>query len=129
MHEIRHDWTLEEIGALFEQPFNDLLFRAHTIHRAHHDPNGVQISTLLSIKTGACPEDCSYCSQSARNDTDLERETLLPLDEVMADPQVVARGMQIELDGVPGVRAPFRFSDAELALHRPAPKLGEDSPD
>ncbi len=83
MHEIRHDWTLDEISALFEQPFNDLLFRAHTIHRAHHDPNGVQISTLLSIKTGACPEDCSYCSQSSRNDTDLERETLLPLDEVM----------------------------------------------
>jgi biotin synthase len=84
MAEMRHDWRIEEIGALFEMPFNDLLFQAHSLHREYHDPNGVQISTLLSIKTGACPEDCSYCSQSATNDTGLERERLLPLDEVMA---------------------------------------------
>ena len=79
----RHDWTLDEIRALFDLPFNDLLFQAHTIHRANHDPNEVQISSLLSIKTGACAEDCGYCSQSAHHKTDLERERLLPLDEVI----------------------------------------------
>jgi biotin synthase len=79
---IRHDWALAEIKALFELPFNDLLFQAQAIHRRHFDANAVQISTLLSIKTGACPEDCSYCPQSARYDTGLERERLLPLEEV-----------------------------------------------
>jgi len=82
MTEIRHDWSLGEINALFALPFNDLLFKAQTIHRENFDPNQVQISTLLSVKTGACPEDCGYCSQSAKNDTGLEREKLLPLDEV-----------------------------------------------
>ena len=80
---LRHDWTLDEIEALLELPFNDLLFRAQGVHRAHFDPNRVQVSSLLSIKTGACPEDCGYCSQSARNDTALEQERLLPLDEVL----------------------------------------------
>ena len=81
--DFRHDWSIEEIEALFEQPFNDLLFRAHSLHREHFDPNAVQVSTLLSIKTGACPEDCAYCSQSARNDTSLERERLMPVEEVL----------------------------------------------
>lgn len=80
---IRHDWQLPEITALFERPFNDLLFHAQSVHRQHFDPNAVQISTLLSIKTGACPEDCAYCPQSARYDTGLERERLLPLNEVI----------------------------------------------
>jgi biotin synthase len=79
---IRHDWTLAEIKALFAKPFNDLLFQAQTMHRHYFDPNAVQISSLLSIKTGACPEDCSYCPQSAKYDTDLERERLMPLKEV-----------------------------------------------
>ena len=79
---VRHDWTLDQIKTLFDLPFNDLVFRAQTAHRAHFDPNAVQISTLLSIKTGACPEDCAYCPQSAKHDTDLERERLLPLEEV-----------------------------------------------
>lgn len=83
MSSIRNDWTLQEITALFDLPFNDLLFQAHSLHRANFDPNHVQVSTLLSIKTGACPEDCSYCSQSARNNAELERERLLPLDEVL----------------------------------------------
>ena len=82
--QLRHDWTLEEIEALLDLPFNDLLLRAQTVHRAHFEPNRVQVSTLLSIKTGACPEDCGYCSQSARHDTGLERERLLPLEEVIA---------------------------------------------
>ncbi|MBT8435527.1 MAG: biotin synthase BioB [Gammaproteobacteria bacterium] len=82
MQSVRHDWTLDQIKTLFERPFNDLLFQAQTIHREHFDPNAVQISTLLSIKTGACPEDCAYCPQSAKYDTGLERERLLPLEEV-----------------------------------------------
>ena len=80
---VRHDWSLEEIRALFALPFNDLVYRAQTIHREHFDANQVQVSTLLSIKTGACSEDCGYCSQSAKYDTSLEREKLLPLDEVI----------------------------------------------
>ncbi len=79
---LRHDWSLAEIKALFALPFNDLLFQAQTAHRQHFDPNSVQISSLLSIKTGACPEDCAYCPQSAKYDTELEKERLLPLDEV-----------------------------------------------
>ena len=81
----RHDWTVEEIESLLDQPFNDLLFQAHSIHRQHFDPNRVQVSTLLSIKTGACPEDCGYCSQSARYETGLELERLMPLDEVITN--------------------------------------------
>ena len=68
---IRNDWTSAEVQALFAQPFNDLLFQAQTVHRANFDPNAVQVSTLLSIKTGACPEDCKYCPQSNRYDTGL----------------------------------------------------------
>jgi biotin synthase len=83
MPELRNNWSSDEIAALFDTPFNDLLFQAQTIHRRHFDANQVQVSTLLSIKTGACPEDCGYCSQSARNDADIERERLLPLDEVI----------------------------------------------
>jgi biotin synthase len=84
---IRHDWTVAEVEALFALPFADLLFRAQSTHRANHQPNAVQMSTLLSIKTGACPEDCAYCPQSVRYDTGLERETLVPLDEVRARAQ------------------------------------------
>lgn len=84
MSDIRHDWSLEEVRSLYALPFNDLMFQAQNVHRAHFDPNQVQVSTLLSIKTGACPEDCGYCSQSARHDTALERERLLPLEEVVA---------------------------------------------
>jgi biotin synthase len=76
-------WTVNEVAALFEQPFNDLLFRAQTVHREHFDANAVQLSTLLSIKTGGCEEDCKYCPQSAHFDTGLKAEKLLPLDEVL----------------------------------------------
>ena len=75
--ELRHDWTLQEARELFELPFNDLLFRAQSVHRQYFDPNEVQVSTLLSIKTGACPEDCKYCSQSGHHNTELEKEKLL----------------------------------------------------
>jgi biotin synthase len=81
--QVRHDWRTEEAEALLGLPFNDLLFRAQGVHRAQFDPNRVQVSTLLSIKTGACPEDCGYCSQSSRHDTGLERERLLPVETVL----------------------------------------------
>lgn len=80
----RHDWTHAQINALFDLPFNDLLFRAHLTHRQHFDPNTVQLSTLLSIKTGACPEDCKYCPQSARYHTGVEPERLLDVQHVVA---------------------------------------------
>ena len=80
---IRHDWTLKEVQALFDQPFNDLLFQAQTVHRQHFNPNEVQTSTLLSIKTGACPEDCKYCPQSAHYNTGLEKEKLMQVEAVL----------------------------------------------
>jgi biotin synthase len=81
---IRTDWTLDEVRALFAQPFADLLFAAQQAHRAHHDPNQVQVSTLLSIKTGGCPEDCAYCPQSIRYHTGVEREELMSTAAVVA---------------------------------------------
>ena len=81
--QLKNDWTLDEINAIFALPFNDLLFKAHTIHRENFDPNEIQISSLLSIKTGACPEDCAYCPQSTHYDTGLEKERLLPVSEVV----------------------------------------------
>ncbi|MBT4146415.1 MAG: biotin synthase BioB, partial [Gammaproteobacteria bacterium] len=85
---LRHDWQLDEVKALFSQPFNDLLFQAQTVHRSHFDPNEVQISSLLSIKTGSCSEDCGYCPQSARYDTELTPEALMPIDEVLKSAQL-----------------------------------------
>ncbi len=79
---VRHDWTSAQIEALFALPFTDLICDAQRVHREHQRPNTVQMSTLLSIKTGACPEDCAYCPQSVRYETGLERETLLELAEV-----------------------------------------------
>ena len=81
---IRHDWRRDEVLALLSLPFNTLLYRAHGVHRRFHDPDKVQISTLLSIKTGACPEDCAYCPQSAHYDTQVGKERLLSLEEVTA---------------------------------------------
>ena len=80
---LRHDWQLDEVNALFTLPFNDLIFKAQSIHRAHFDPNEVQISSLLSIKTGSCSEDCGYCPQSARYDSGLTPEALMPVDVVL----------------------------------------------
>jgi biotin synthase len=79
----RHDFTVEEILQLFDLPFNDLIFKAAEIHRANHDPNAVQISTLLSIKTGSCPENCKYCPQSAHYNTGLEKESLMAIDKIL----------------------------------------------
>ena len=85
---VRHDWTRAEIGALFDLPFPELLFRAQSIHRQYFDPAEVQISTLLSIKTGGCPEDCAYCPQSARYYTGVNAEKLMALDAVLAEARV-----------------------------------------
>jgi len=84
----RDAWTRAGVEALFELPFNDLLHRAQSVHREHHDANAVQLSTLLSIKTGGCPEDCAYCPQSARYRTGVENEPLLPIEEVLAAAKV-----------------------------------------
>ena len=81
----RSDWTRAEIAALFALSFPELMFRAQTVHRAHFDPSQVQISTLLSIKTGGCPEDCGYCSQSSKHDTGLKASKLMEIDAVLAD--------------------------------------------
>jgi biotin synthase len=80
----RHDWTVEQALALFERPFSDLIFQAQRVHRAWHAPNRVQMSTLLSIKTGGCPEDCAYCPQSAYYHTGVAAEPLMPLEQVLA---------------------------------------------
>lgn len=77
-------WRIEDIVALYEMPFNDLIHRAQQVHREHHDPNAVQVSTLLSIKTGGCSEDCGYCPQAARYHTEVENEPMMPIEEVLA---------------------------------------------
>ncbi|MGL4381291.1 biotin synthase BioB [Vibrio misgurnus] len=81
--EVRHHWTVAEVNALLDQPFMDLLFEAQQVHRKHHPHNHVQVSTLLSIKTGACPEDCKYCPQSAHYRTDVEKERLMEIERVL----------------------------------------------
>jgi biotin synthase len=81
----RHDWTNAELRTLFDLPLADLLFRAQSIHRENFDPSAIQISTLLSIKTGGCPEDCAYCPQSAQYETGVRAERLMPLDAVVAE--------------------------------------------
>jgi biotin synthase len=80
---LRHDWSLAEVEALFDLPFMDLLYRAQTVHRLHHAPNRVQMSTLLSIKTGGCPEDCGYCPQSIHYETGVARDDMLPVEQVV----------------------------------------------
>ena len=82
---VRHDWSRDEIAALFALPFNDLIFQAQTVHRRRFDPNQVQMSTLLSIKTGGCSEDCAYCPQSAAYDTGVKAEKLMAVQAVLAE--------------------------------------------
>jgi biotin synthase len=89
---LRHDWSRDDVAALFALPFNDLLFQAQTVHRQHFNPNQVQVSTLCSIKTGACPEDCKYCPQSARYDTGLEREKLMKVEKVIEEAKAAKAG-------------------------------------
>jgi biotin synthase len=88
---IRHDWTRAEIAALFDLAFPDLIFHAQRIHRENFDPAEVQVSTLLSIKTGGCPEDCAYCPQSAHYDTGVNAEKLMRVDAVIAEARAAKR--------------------------------------
>ncbi len=87
LERIRHNWHLDEVLALYAMPFNDLIYQAQTVHRQHFDPNEVQVSSLLSIKTGACSEDCGYCPQSARYDTGLKAEPMMCVEDVIAAAQ------------------------------------------
>jgi biotin synthase len=89
---LRHDWTREEAEALYNQPFNDLLFQAASVHRANFDPNQVQRSKLLSIKTGGCAEDCAYCSQSARNGAKLSASKLIEVERVLSEARKAKEG-------------------------------------
>jgi biotin synthase len=88
---LRHDWTRAEVRALFALPFPELIFRAQSIHRTHFDPTEVQISTLLSIKTGGCPEDCAYCPQSVHYDTGVKADKLMAVDAVLAEARAAKR--------------------------------------
>jgi len=89
---LRHDWTREEVRALFALPFAELVFQAAQVHRQHFDPAEVQVSTLLSIKTGGCPEDCGYCSQSAKFDTGLKAGKLMEVESVLAEARAAKEG-------------------------------------
>jgi biotin synthase len=89
---VRHDWTREEAQAIYDSPFMDLLFKAHTVHRASFDPNKVQMSRLLSIKTGGCAEDCGYCSQSAHHETGLKASKLMEVERVLAEARKAKEG-------------------------------------
>jgi len=89
---LRHDWTRAEVRGLFDLPFPELMFRAAQVHREHFDPAEVQISTLLSIKTGGCPEDCAYCPQAARYDTGVKAEKLMSLDAVLTEARAARAG-------------------------------------
>lgn len=84
MDKIRHDWTKEQILEIYNMPLMELLYKAASVHRLHHDPNTVQVSTLLSVKTGGCPEDCGYCPQAARYHTDIEGNDLMSVSQVKA---------------------------------------------
>lgn len=88
----RNDWTIEEVETLFSLPFNDLLFHAQSIHRQNFDPNKVQLSTLLNIKTGGCAEDCNYCSQSAHNEAELQAAKMIPTEEVIEAAKAAKEG-------------------------------------
>ena len=81
--DIKNNWTIAELQTIYDMPFNDLLWKSHQLHRKYHDPNKIQISTLMSIKTGGCPEDCKYCSQSIRYHTDIKLEKTLPITEII----------------------------------------------
>jgi biotin synthase len=89
---VKNNWTISEIAEIYQQPFNDLLHQAHTIHKKHHDSNSLQFATLLSIKTGACPEDCGYCSQSGHFKTHVEKEKLMSVEDVIKSAQEAKDG-------------------------------------
>jgi biotin synthase len=89
---VRHDWTREEVAAIFSQPLPELLYQAQTVHRMYFDPTEIQVSTLLSIKTGGCPEDCAYCPQSAHYDTGVDAAKLMDVDAVLTEARAAKAG-------------------------------------
>ncbi len=135
---VRHDWTQAEVAALFALPFPELMYRAQSIHRANFDPAEVQISTLLSIKTGGCPEDCAYCPQSAQYSTGVKAEKLMSVDAVLAEARAAKnagasrfcmgaawrepkdRDLELVCAMVEGVRALGLESCATLGMLQPA---------
>lgn len=92
MDKPKRSWDIKEVTAIYEQPFNDLLYAAHTTHLLHHQANALQMATLLSIKTGACPEDCGYCSQSGHHKTHVEKEKLMSVEQVLASARAAKEG-------------------------------------
>jgi len=125
---VRHDWSREEIIALFELPLNDLLFQAHTIHRQQFDPNEVQFSSLLSIKTGRCPEDCAYCPQSVRHLADAEEEPLLEVATVVSEAAAAkAAGATRFCMGAAWRRPKQRDLDQVLEMVRQVKALGMET--
>ena len=124
----RHDWSVDEIEALFALPFNDLIFRAQQVHRRHFDPNAVQLSTLLSIKTGGCPEDCKYCPQSARYNTEVERELLMAKEEVLKAARAAkARGATRFCMGAAWREPKGRAFEAVLEMVREVKAMGMEA--
>ena len=121
----RKRWSVAEVQALFELPFFDLVHRAQMVHRENFDPNAVQRSTLLSIKTGGCSEDCGYCSQSARYDTGLERERLMPIDEVLENARAAkAKGASLFCMGAAWRGPKDKDLEPVLDMVREVKKLG-----
>ena len=121
----RTDWTRAEIAALFDLPFTELVFRAAEVHRAHHAAGEVQLCTLLSIKTGGCPEDCGYCSQSAHHDTGLKAEKLMDVDAVLAAAaEAKAAGSQRFCMGAAWRNPKARDMDAVCAMVEGVKALG-----
>ncbi|MGF1549699.1 MAG: biotin synthase BioB [Sphingomonadaceae bacterium] len=123
--DVRRDWTREEIAELFDRPFLDLFHEAQTIHRRFHAPNEVQLCTLLSIKTGGCPEDCGYCSQSAHHETGLKAEKLMDVDAVLAAAaEAKAKGAQRFCMGAAWREPKDRDIDAVCAMVAGVKALG-----
>ncbi len=121
-------WTVDEIVALLDLPFNDLLYRAQQVHREHFDPNAVQFSTLLSIKTGGCPEDCGYCPQAARYHTGVENEKLMPVDDVVAAAKLAKEKGATRFCMGAAWRSPkARDLDAVLAMIKGVRSLGMET--
>ena len=126
--DVRHDWNRSEIEALFALPFNDLIFRAADIHRRHFDPNAVQISTLMSIKTGACPEDCKYCSQSGHYNTGLQKEKLVELEKVLEEARAARdRGASRFCMGAAWRSPPEKDMPAVLEMIRQVKAMGMET--
>ena len=123
--DIRHDWTRSEIAALYELPLGDLVFRAQTLHRRYFEPNQVQLSTLLSIKTGGCPEDCAYCPQSAHYDTGVDATRLMSVEAVVAEARTAkAQGAQRFCMGAAWREPKERDLDAVCAMVEGVKALG-----